>query len=50
MIDYIDNFWPIMRGCILAVPASMLLKNLSKTGAAASVEDDVPDAEPQPAE
>lgn len=50
MIGYINNFWLIMWGCIIAVPASMLLKKLPKTGTAGIDEESPPDAEPEPAE
>jgi DHA2 family multidrug resistance protein len=50
MIGYINNFWLIMWGCIIAIPASMLLKKLPKTGTASVDETVRPDAEPQPAE
>jgi len=51
MIGYINNFWLIMWGCIIAVPASMLLKKLPKTGTAVLVDDELPpEAEPQPAD
>ena len=51
MIGYLNNFWLIMWGCIIAVPAAMLLKKIPPTGTA-TVEDaeQPPDGEPQPAE
>lgn len=48
MIGYINNFWLIMWGCIIAIPASMLLKKLPKTGTA--IVDDVSEVEPRTAE
>lgn len=48
MIGYVNNFWLIMWGCIIAVPASMLLKKLPKTGTASVNEE--PEGELKPAE
>ncbi len=51
MIGYLNNFWLIMWGCIIAVPAAMLLKKIPPTGTATVDEPEPPpDGEPQPAE
>jgi DHA2 family multidrug resistance protein len=49
MVAYVDDFWLIMWGCIVAIPAVILMRRIPTTGTAAEEIAGDP-MEPQPAE
>ncbi len=50
MIGYIDNFWLIMWGCIIAAPTVFLLKPISPDRASQLAEPSAAEGNPEPAE